>query len=475
MPAPRTDSRDNAVGRRTSVPKLNGRVYTPDGLATDVVARLALRSGAVWLDPACGDGALLVALLRRAAQEGVSGLTVVGWDLDADALEAARVRLSPLADRAGAALQLVHRDALDADDVAVDGVLMNPPYLEAKRMSDAQKATLRARFPEVATGAFDLYATFLARATELLRGRGELAAIVPNRVLVTGSLAVLRTRLVVSGRVTVEDRAGRGDFGTSASVYPVVLGWRGGDAPGLAGVGPEAPLDVDALGSLGVWPVVRSGPDGALLARVLSAGFPRLDAHVDVRWTVSFHRAGLREQYVSDTPMSLFAARFLGGAAFAGNREVEAYRIAWGGSWIDHDEQRARADGNALPPRDLFCGEKVVITQNAARCRAALDREGFVLKDTFLLARAWHDAARWHPWLVMVLNSEVFHRLFVQVHAGTAKGGGFLSFLGANLGRMPLPPPPDGVDVAALHDARVAGMVDDAAVERVVAGAYGAA
>lgn len=459
-PAPYETGRDNEVGRRTSVPKLNGRVYTPDGLARHVVDGLSIQPGERWLDPSCGDGAFLAALLQRAADEGLTGLHVEGWDIDPVALDAAAERLAPLATQTGATLALRHRDALDPVDDRFDGVVGNPPYLESKRMADGLKRRLRKGGWVSATGAFDLYAIFVELAARLVVPGGRVSLIVPNRLLVTGATAPLRALLLERGTVVLEDRGGAKDFGAAAAVYPIVLTWIEGGERGVRARGGSSALEPALLTSRleGRWPVPWPGVGGALLRRVLSdASLPPLAQRFEIRWTVSFHRSGLRETFVSPhKPDSPHARRFLGGGRYAGNRELERGALRWAGAWIDYDEARARAVDNALPPISLFDGPKVVVAQNARRCRAALDRDGLVLKDTFLLVRAREGVPDPElAWLVVVLQSDLFHALYAQVYAGTRKGGDYLHFLGSYLEAMPLPPRPLGLSDDALDEGAV--------------------
>jgi hypothetical protein len=468
-PSPLAQGRDNVVGRATSVGKLNGRVYTPAALAEGIVAALPLRSGARVLDPSCGDGAFLAAVADRAAREGMS-VHVEGWDVDADALVAARARLP------GAVL--VRRDGLARTADRFDLVVGNPPYLEAKRMPDALKAQVRAAAPVAAAGAFDLYGAFVEVAAGLVVDGGTVALIVPNRILVTGYAEALRAVLLDEGALEVTDLSTTDAFGAAAAVYPIVLRWtRGGRGYRVRGAdGVVFDADPDDLRGLGVLPLPSPGVPARLLARVLGAGLPRLRERYAVRWAVSFHRAGLRDRYVSDArPDSPHARRFLGGGRWAGNAEVAPYRIAWAGAWIDHDEARARADRNALPPIALFEGPKVVVCQNARRARAALDTTGLVLKDTFLAVRTPGDDLVRLAWLVLVLQSDVLHVVYEQLFGGTRKGGGWLHFLGRYLDVLPIPEPPADVDVLALHARLVDGgdLFAAAEAEAVVRRAYG--
>lgn len=460
--------RDNQASRGATVARLNGQVYTPMALARDVVARLDMRPNTRWLDPACGDGIFLAALRERAKREGIAGVHVEGWDLDVAALDAARARCAEVGP-----VVLRHTDALDRDDT-FDGVVGNPPYVEAKRMPDALKAKVKARCPVAARGAFDLYAAFVERSVHWVGEGGQIALIVPNRILCTASPARLRERLAGVASVEATDLSKDDVFGAAAAVYPVVLSLKTG-APGpytFRSEGAAVAFGEDILERTGgVFPTPTCASGAAWLSRVLSdPRFTPIGQRFDVRWTVSFHRAGLRDTFVFDhRPASPHARRFLGGGRYSGNRELAPFRTDWAGWWIDHDEARARAEKNHLPPLALFEDPKVVIAQNVKRLRAAMDREGFVLKDTFLLARGGeaHDLA----WLTLLLNSATFHVLFSQLYGGTRKRGGYLHVLPRYLAPMPIPPTPP--DASELHASVCAGDLSPEAVEARIREAYG--
>ena len=137
---------------------------------------------------------------------------------------------------------------------------------------------------------------------------------------------------------------------------------------GLGGEG-ESRFDEGLInGRLGGrWPLPPEPVSGALVSRLLQDVRGSIGDRFNIRWTISFHASGLREQYVSDQPPdSPHARHFVGGGRFAGNREVEPYHLRWGGTWIDYDMERARRDKNPLPSLSLFLQPKVAICQNAA-------------------------------------------------------------------------------------------------------------
>jgi hypothetical protein len=163
---------------------------------------------------------------------------------------------------------------------------------------------------------------------------------------------------------------------------------------------------------------------------------------MDLRWSVSFHRRGLREQYVSAIrPDSPHARPFLGGLAFAGNGEVARYRSEPAGWWIDYDRERLARDGNPLPPVELFERPKIAICQNGRTLRAAYDESGAVLKDIFLcgcLREVEHPLVRHPRALVGLLCSGTAHFFYSHVFHGGHVNGGYLHFLQSFLNDMPL-------------------------------------
>lgn len=461
-PRPLARGRDNLVGRASDHRKLNGQFFTPAATADSMVAAVAWpfdETGGTLLDPCCGDGAYLAAAVRRvlaselsdAARRRIIRERIRGWDVDPAALADCTARLTALLQEAGMAgvlPRIEHRDALDGlrPGERFACVVTNPPYLEAKRMPDALKLRIRQHCPSAGRGSFDLYGAFVELAA---RWTDEICLLIPNRFLVARYAAHLRADLLSGWRIDVTDLS-RDDLFGGAQVYPIVLHARRSDAPCYS-------VQAQRTAPLGdMLPLAPADPAGAaLFARLMAppAGH-RIGDVADIRWTVSFHRAGLRDGFIFDQrPASPHARRFLGGGRFAGNAEVRRYRIQWGGSWIDYDAQRARDAGNPLPDPSVHLPPKAVICQNVRRARVALDTEGLVLKDTLLSMRlrAGQPGALL-PWLVMVLNSDVLHYLYEHAYAGTRKGGAYLHFLGRYLDPFPFPPPPAAQTVTALYD-----------------------
>ena len=183
-----------------SATRAHGVVYTPPQIARFLV-RDALgevpSTGVRLLDPACGDGALLVEAFdqllalrvaagqsRRAAARATLTENLFGIDIDPAAVAATRRALCA---RAGIDLPLATTlrlgDALLGPPPGrFDCIVANPPYVRIQRNS-GQAAALKAAY-SACTGSFDLYLAFIERCLSLLSAGGRAALIAPRAWLV---------------------------------------------------------------------------------------------------------------------------------------------------------------------------------------------------------------------------------------------------------------------------------------------------
>ncbi|NCG22164.1 MAG: N-6 DNA methylase [Rhodobacterales bacterium] len=468
-------------GRRAAM----GQVFTPPQMAR-LMARLAQveRRGNTALDvldPACGAGSLLAAVVERRLQSGWELHQALGhiegWDQDVLAAWACRARLVMLAisHRAHQAsppgpLRVYAVDALSNKgppeqlrkrrgrfSKGLAAVIGNPPYLEAKRMRRAApglKERLRERFPQLG-GAFDLYLAFAYLGLEFLGEQGELVLLVPNKITQSRYAAPFRQdvfrrhdlhlrHLVDFSRTKPRPFPGTG-------VYPVVLHLHvGPDAPGarmrrvdrleqtdsedwqrvsqssIGEVGGETPFFV---------PFATTWPHLVSCFRE-----QRLGDVAELRTTCSFHKKGLREKFVSKEKPSRFAYPYLGVHSRSRRNEVSAFRVDWAGGWICYDQQTLKEEhGNKLPPLQIFIGPKVVFCQHALRMLAVADPQGkWVSKDVFPIARP--TDANWSLFkLTALFNSTVFTALYNTVYQGIVVGGETYHYLPAFLKHIPVP------------------------------------
>jgi len=203
--------------RYTTVPKekAGGATYTPKILA-DFVARkivefsnqLSLNCPLRVLDPAVGDGELLVSLLRQLADRPGLSIKVSGFETDQAALSIAAGRLGqrfPTVEvdfESGSFLEFV-LEHFGADGnrslfsppvpETYDIVIANPPYVRTQIMGTAQARRLAQQFG--LSGRVDLYYAFILGIAQVLKPQGIAGIIVSNRFMTTRSGASVRQYL----------------------------------------------------------------------------------------------------------------------------------------------------------------------------------------------------------------------------------------------------------------------------------------
>ncbi len=482
-----------------------GQVFTPPDLA-DALARLMRveRPGDV-LDPAAGDGSLLRAVAdrrwahREAHGHGAASIldALHGWDLDPGAVDLCRVALVDwgLAHAEGdvpGPLRVQVRDALDPFEPGEGPVpsmwISNPPYLEAKRMGRAQpglRERLKARFEDL-VGAFDLYLAFALLALE----HADVAGLIlPNKVCQGRYARRFRKRVSESGRL-----AGLLDLARvrprpfpGTSVYPVLLHLEASERPQLARCTtadevrdpaittvPRASL---AIGGETPWFVPFD--TWSDLAPLFDG--PRLGDVAGLASTCSFHKRGLREQYVTSEPPAspgLFDAvhPYLGGPSRSRQTEIQPFAERWSGWWIRYAQQELKTlHRNPLPPLERFLRPKVIFNQHDRRMSAWADVQGrFVTKDVYPIAWPTHSDWTLHT-LVAVLNSTVFTALYNTVFQGIVVGGETYHYLPAFLRTVPVPVEvdPETLDPLVVQLQATFDLAVWDALDRRVAQAYG--
>lgn len=172
--------------------KLRGGYYTPPAVA-EFLATWAVRDpSARVLEPSCGDGALIAAVLPRLGPEG----RITGIELFEDeAVKALR--------RGGSACSVVAGDAFSwfnrlRPEAEFDACLGNPPFVRYQSFPEDHRAEAFSLMqaeglnPSRLTNA---WVPFVALATRGLRPGGRLALVLPAELLQVGYAGELREYL----------------------------------------------------------------------------------------------------------------------------------------------------------------------------------------------------------------------------------------------------------------------------------------
>ena len=223
--------------------KANGVHYTPPTLAAFLAsvtaASMGPREGVVKvLDPACGNGALLLAFAQALPPEMHRRVILHGYETDLDSLRTAKALL---ADSAVKEVVLEQRDFLSIQGVDADprqrqlslldkepstptrlfdAIIANPPYVRTQVLGAAKSQDLARRFR--LTGRVDLYHAFAKAMASLLKPGGVLGLLTSNRFLTIRSGEALRHLLRTA--FSLEAIYDLGDTRLfSAAVLPVIV------------------------------------------------------------------------------------------------------------------------------------------------------------------------------------------------------------------------------------------------------------
>lgn len=197
-----------------TIEKGEGVTYTPPRLADFVAAQIArcaiLPTGEIHvLDPAVGDGELLLSLLEQLVARTNARIVVHGFDVSAAAVSQAHARIEGAFPDAIVRLEVGNflEFALDNDrnthallrlpisqpERLFDLIIANPPYVRTQIMGAKQAQKLGAAFG--LSGRVDLYHAFLMAISGVLRPTGTAGLIVSNRFMTTRGGACLRAAL----------------------------------------------------------------------------------------------------------------------------------------------------------------------------------------------------------------------------------------------------------------------------------------
>ena len=179
--------------------KANGVVYTPPALARFLAAQTFDAFNGIGsvriLDPACGDGGLLVAAVAEAERRKIALSSVVGYDICPAAIDGAAERLSGVsgvdlrtADFVGRLVRPL--EPLDLFDV----VISNPPYVRTQTLGSSMARSLAQRFG--LNGRVDLYQAFAAAMIQTMAPGGAIGLLCSNKFLTNRTGSSMRQLLL---------------------------------------------------------------------------------------------------------------------------------------------------------------------------------------------------------------------------------------------------------------------------------------
>ena len=343
-----------------------------------------------------------------------------------------------------------------------DFVVGNPPYLEAKKMDKETKKLCTNTCPTIASGAFDLFVCFIDKGLRLLKNGGEFGYIIPNKFLIANYAKKMREELLNKYSIKEIIDVSECEVFENVSVYPVILIIDNKKPKNNSIIKTAKKISSTAdlknknfdnsiikqeaykRDDFVFFILPNDKKQNSLLVKLLSNQYKTLDNYLTIKWTISFHASGLREKFLfPKNPQSEYAKKLIGGKSFAGNDDINRYKLKWGGWWIDYNVELAKKHKNQLPPKSLFEQEKLIICQNALRLRATYDDKNFYCKDTFFVASLNDNLKNDFnlKFFLALLNSKLLHYYYGNIYKGTHVAGGYLHYLIGYLYSLPIAKP----------------------------------
>lgn len=418
----------------------SGSFYTP-ALLVDWILDRALPAGHVptVLDPACGTGNLLVAVVRRLGPAAVA--RVHGVDLDPVAVAIARLRLRlevPSVDPG-----LLERHVRVGDGLGVgpdahpaapfDVVVGNPPF--------GGRLRPRAPVPDAAPAAYtDTSAVFLLRALDLVRPGGTVALVQPLSLLAARDAAPVREAVAARGAVVDLWAEPRPVFpGTPVlTCVPVVrVGETGGLLADDVGRSEWGALAAPAYGVPSATPRTRG-----VLADLASCTADFRDQY----YGLAPHVREASELADTTTRAPLLTTGLIDPARCRwGETTTRFAKQGWRSPVVDLDSLHADGTLSSWVRHRLV--PKVLVAPQGRVVEAVVDEDGTWLPSVPVVSVTCAADRLWHV-LAVLLSPPVVAQAAAR-YLGTGLSAGALKLSARQVAALPLPADPDAWDEGA--------------------------
>lgn len=182
--------------------KLRGGYYTPVDLACFLVKWGVRQDTKRILEPSCGDGNFVVAILQHLHNHPTWTPEIVAVELQESELQEAQTR-AVCSGQNGTKIDWLHQDFFAAyhllqKDGGYDLIMGNPPFIRFQHFDEDSRNLAFGHLREVGyrpTKLANAWAAFVQLSIELLRENGRLAMVLPAELLQVTYAGELRERL----------------------------------------------------------------------------------------------------------------------------------------------------------------------------------------------------------------------------------------------------------------------------------------
>lgn len=194
--------------------KETGSFYTPyevvDYMVTELVKKVDLKSNPKLkiLDPSCGGGYFLTALVRKLADtqnqidefyRSLLDNNIYGFDIDENAVMISVIELYDITGHV--ARNIILKDFLLEDEDSYDFVIGNPPYMGHKVLKGDYRESLKNKYSDVFKDKGDLAYCFIKKAIDSLKPGGVLNFFTSRYILEALNGVDIRKYILDNGQI----------------------------------------------------------------------------------------------------------------------------------------------------------------------------------------------------------------------------------------------------------------------------------
>lgn len=216
--------------------KLYGKVYTPKFIVNKVLDDIQYSTvqvlGKAILDPACGDGQILLAVALRIInlsqpEDLAENLGCIhGWDVDKDALQRCISNLDALLYPIGIKVDWNIHECNSIAQRSVskkfDFIVGNPPYIRIQHLDLETRQYLKENYVSCKSGATDIFIAFFELSYHLLADSGICGLITPNSYFYSQTAKTLRNLFITYGCIKQISNYGQFQVFDNASTYTAI-------------------------------------------------------------------------------------------------------------------------------------------------------------------------------------------------------------------------------------------------------------
>jgi N-6 DNA Methylase/TaqI-like C-terminal specificity domain len=455
-----------------------GAYYTPVSVAEHIVGEVTRDcswENTTCMDPACGDGVFLCALLRNFLAHVATGKSqqeigehvvrfiskqLFGMDIDPHAVQLARENLlREMESFKFSSIQKAKIQHALQQNICVGNALLeqsefwpmngfhilvgNPPYVNVRRL--AFNAVLLQEYRkhfQTATGAFDLYVLFFERAHTLLRPGGNFGYLVPNKIATLDYANACRKLLATHLNLKKIIDCSQLKLFPAASVYPYII-------IGTKKITYKQPVQIEQ----GLWNATTLEFSSHLTNSVSQQMFESGDSWSwhEMLYSTALPTIAMRELCEIHSGTTGFMAQQVAQQVCEAQEESRGYPFIVSGNidrfclrmenvrFMKRHFQRAILPFNTTllssKKQKLFMSKKIVVSGMSQHLEAVWDSYGCALGvQVFAILPIKVDPF----YLLGILNSQLMTHVFQSMFAAKRLGGGYYSINKGQLTQLPI-------------------------------------